>query len=133
METKASRRSTEIEKNKSRKMPVDLESGAGWGLRRRRKKIEMLNRLIRMKRLNGAKGFDPKRNHNKETSAAGNIQPDMPRARYSVEVSCAPKNLRNAKPIKIWHNAINSRMPSSARPCSTMTAKIFGITFMTQG
>ena len=133
METKASRRSTETEKNKSRKMPVDLESGSGLVLKRWRKKIEMLNRLMSRKRLNGVKGFDPKRNHNKVTSAAGNIQPDMPRARYPVEVSCAPKILRNAKPIKVWHSTINSRMPRSARHCSAMTAKIFGITFMTQG
>lgn len=115
LETKASRRSTETEKNKSRKMPVDLESGSGLVLKRWRKKIEMLNRLISRKRLNGAKGFDPKRNQIKDTSEAGNIQPDMLRARYSVAVSCAPKILRNAKPIKIWHSAINSRMPSSAR------------------
>lgn len=101
LETKASRSKVEITKNKSRKKLVDFESGSRVGLRRRRKKIEMLSRLIRRKRLNGAKGFDPKRNHNKETSAAGKIQPDIPRARYSVEVSCAPKILRNARTVKI--------------------------------
>ena len=87
METKTSRKSREIRKNKSKEKAVDFESVLRFGLKRRRKKMEMMNRLLRMSRLNGAESFDLKINHNIEIKEAGRIQPAMARDKYSVEVS----------------------------------------------
>ena len=87
LETKTSRKSRDMKKNKSRKKIVDFESGLRFGLKRRRKMIEMISRLARMNRLNGAESFDPKRNHSIETRDAGRIQPAIARDKYSVEVS----------------------------------------------
>ena len=101
LETKASRRSMETAKNRSRKKAVDLESGSSLGLKRSRKKIGMPIRLIRRKRLNGDEGFNPNRNHKMEIKAAGRIQPAMPRARYSFEVSCFPKMFFKTSTIRL--------------------------------
>ena len=87
LEIKTSRRRMEMDKNKSKKKAVDFESGSRCGLRRKRKKIKMISRLIRMRRLNGAESFNPKRNHSIEIKEAGRIQPAMARDKYSVEVS----------------------------------------------
>lgn len=116
LETKASRSHTETEKNKSREMPVDLESGLGLVLKRWRKKIEMLNRLISRNRLNGAKGFDPKRNHRKDTRETGTLQPAIPSARYSLAVSCAPRMFFKVRAISAVPRATVSRIPKTIRP-----------------
>jgi len=102
---------TETEKNKSRKKAADFELGSRSGFRRARRRITMMSRLMRMNRLNGAEGFDPKRNQIREIKEAGKIQPDMLNARYSVNVSCLPKIILKAELVKIWHRAVNSKMP----------------------
>ena len=115
LETKTNRRRQEIEKNKSRKKAVDFESGMGSGLKRRRKKMEMMKRLIRRKKPNGEAGSNPKRNHNNANRDAGNSQPAIPRERYSSDVSCAPKMFFKARLIRICPRAINNRMPKTIR------------------
>lgn len=87
LETKTSRKSSEMGKNKSKEKAVDLESGLRPALKRRRKKIEMINRALRINRVNGAESFDLKINHSIEIKEAGRIQPAMARDKYSVEVS----------------------------------------------
>ena len=114
-ETNTSRSRMEIEKNKSRKKLVDLESGSGSGLKRRRKKIEMTLRLMRRKRLNCAKGLNPKRKYRTDIREAGKSQPAMPRVRYSFEVRCLPRILFKARLTRIPHKPMNSRIPKTIR------------------
>jgi hypothetical protein len=101
----------ETEKNKSRNKVVDFESGSRSGLRRARRRPTMMSSPLRMNRLNGVEGFDPKRNQTSDIKEAGIIQPDMLNARYSVNVSCRLNKIRKTKPIKTWHSTINSKMP----------------------
>src|SRR5260221_9738900 len=96
LEIKTSRKSREMEKNNSREKVVDFESDSMFGLKRRRKKIEMMTRLLRMSRLNGAESFDLKINHSIEIKEAGRIQPAMAKDKYSVEVSLSSKMILNA-------------------------------------
>ena len=96
-------------------------------MKRWRKKIKPVSRLIRRKRLTGATGFDPKRNHVKDTSETGTLQPAIPKARYSLEVRSSPRMFFKVSATNAVPSAMNNRIPKISRPWSAMTAKIAGI------
>ena len=101
METKTSLSRLASRKNKKRKRLVDFESGAGSGLKRRRKRVEITSRLIRRIRLNGDEGFHPTKNQSIEISKAGKSQPAKPSEKYSLEVNCFPKMYCSAVLIRV--------------------------------
>ena len=84
-------------------------------MKRRRKKIEMTIKLMRRKRLNGAKGLNPKRNHKTDIREAGKSQPAMPRVRYSFEVRWLPRIFFKARLTKVPHRPMNNRIPKMIR------------------
>ena len=84
-------------------------------MKRRKKKIKMTIRLIRRKRLNGAKDCNPKRNHKTDIKEAGKNQPAMPSVMYSFEVRCLPKIFFKARLTRIPHKPMNSRIPKTIR------------------
>ena len=100
MAIKTNRSRIEIRKNKDKKKAVSFESASRWSLKGRRKKMEIMKRLMMMKRSNDAESLDPKMNHTIDSKDAGNSQPAIPRTRYSFEVSCSPKTFFNAKLIR---------------------------------
>ena len=80
-------------------------------MKRRRKKLKMTVRLMRRKRLNGAKAFNPKRKYRTDIMAAGKNQPAMPSVRHSCEVRGLPKIFFKARLTKVPHKPMNSSIP----------------------